>query len=106
MDRWQVQQIWNTFINRAFSDYWVTDHLVSNQVLELEDNVLIYNEQRQDLKGQQQVEKTCKVFSNLLFSLNGAPGEIRTPDRLVRSVPPEFTHPVVIQCFYAVYTVQ
>ncbi len=28
---------------------------------------------------------TRKVFSNLLFSLNGAPGRIRTSDRLVRS---------------------
>jgi len=27
------------------------------------------------------------------------PGEIRTPDRLVRSVPAERAYPVVIQCY-------
>jgi len=27
-------------INKAFSDYWAVDHLVSNQVLYREDNLL------------------------------------------------------------------
>ena len=40
------------------------------------------------------------------FKLDGAPGEIRTPDRLVRSVPPETAHPIVFKYLYGTCTVQ
>ena len=42
----------------------------------------------------------------LLLNKNGAPGEIRTPDRLVRSVPAEYAYPIVIHLFYTTYAVQ
>jgi hypothetical protein len=50
----------------------------------------------------------CPIADNsLFFAFNyGAPGEIRTPDRLVRSAPSESLHLVVIIHLYATSTAQ
>jgi hypothetical protein len=61
------------------------NHLVFNQVVGQTLNLLFSGEMEKGRVKKEQVEKTCNIFSNLLFSLGGAPGEIRTPDRLVRS---------------------
>ena len=47
-------------------------------------------------KSQSATPRHNQLKSNIK---NGAPGEIRTPDRLVRSVPAEYAYPVVIQCY-------
>jgi len=62
----------------------LVEHLVFNQVVGRITTYCFYGNRVKGRK-EQQVEKTCEIFSNMLFLLIGAPGEIRTPDRLVRS---------------------